>query len=112
MPTFVLLMCLPAPLLGATVGLVLWLVARRHFQRAGWWILAASVGWTAASVANIVVSHSVFGLSALITAGTINFLALTYAVIGGLVFGGVFGLITSPMFIWLMIRKADPVPPQ
>jgi hypothetical protein len=45
---------------GALVGLVQWPSLRRHVPRAGWWILANSVGWGAASW----LSRSAFGPTA------------------------------------------------
>lgn len=32
-------------LFGAVVGVAQWLVLRRHIPRAGWWVLASTVGW-------------------------------------------------------------------
>ena len=32
-------------LLGAVIGITQWLYLRRHFTRAGWWVLASLAGW-------------------------------------------------------------------
>jgi hypothetical protein len=45
---------------GALVGLVQWPSLRRHLPQAGWWVLANSAGWGAASW----LSRSVFGPAA------------------------------------------------
>jgi hypothetical protein len=37
-------------LLGAAIGLAQWMVLGRLFSRAGWWILATTVGWAVAGV--------------------------------------------------------------
>jgi hypothetical protein len=37
-------------LLGATIGFTQWIVLRRRFLRAGWWILACAAGWTVAAL--------------------------------------------------------------
>ena len=32
---------------GSVLGLLQWLVMRQHVARAGWWVLASTVGWVA-----------------------------------------------------------------
>ena len=34
-----------ATLVGAGIGIMQWLILRRRFRRAGWWVLASAMGW-------------------------------------------------------------------
>lgn len=38
---------LTGTVLGAALGTTQWLFLRRHFHRAGWWIVVSALGWTA-----------------------------------------------------------------
>ena len=40
-----LLNALLIALMGSLIGLIQWLVLRKHVRQAGWWILACAVGW-------------------------------------------------------------------
>jgi hypothetical protein len=75
---------------GLLVGCAQWLILRRHFQHAPWWIAASSVGWglagAAAGVAGTLMrSRQLRGLG-----GALAYLALVAG--GGLVLGVVTGL--------------------
>jgi len=40
-----------ATLVGAGIGIMQWLILRRRFRRAGWWVLASAMGWAVGWVA-------------------------------------------------------------
>ena len=70
---------------GVTVaGALQWLVLRRQVARAGWWVLASTVGW--------VVGGLVSGI--------------TDAAVGWAVLGAVYGAITGAVLVWLLRRGA------
>ena len=69
---------------GTVLGLLQWLVLRRQVARAGWWVLASSVGWVMGGLA----------------AGITNTTA------GWAVLGIVYGAITGIVLVWLLRRPA------
>ena len=69
---------------GTVLGLLQWLVLRRQVARAGWWVLASTVGW--------VVGGFVSGI--------------TDAAAGWAVLGAVYGAITGIVLVWLLRRPA------
>ncbi len=69
-------------LLGTVLGVLQWLLLRGQFSRAGWWVLASSVGW-------------VFGLPVVGILGAA--MSASWAVIGA-----VYGTITGPVLVWLV----------
>jgi hypothetical protein len=72
---------------GAVAGILQWLVLRRQVSRAGWWVLASTVGWG--------LSMAVLG-------------ALFYVELVGLLVGGaVLGAVTGGALVWLL---RQPVP--
>ena len=73
-----------AGLYGAVVGGLQWLVLRRRVARAGWWVLASTVGW--------VVGGLVSGI--------------TDTAAGWAVLGAVYGAITGAALVWLLRRPA------
>jgi len=72
---------------GAVVGILQWLVLRRQVSRAGWWVLASTVG---------------LGLS-MAVAGAF----LDMELVGLLVGGAVLGAVTGGALVWLL---RQPVP--
>jgi len=87
----VLGLTLVAALGGAAAGILQWLVLRRRISRAGWWVLASTVGW---------------GLGIAIAA------TLEEVVAGGsiLVAGGpVLGAVTGGALVWLLRQSVPEV---
>lgn len=79
---------------GAMAGLMQWFVLRRQVSRAGWWVLASTVGWA--------VSGPVLGLSAQYG---MYFSPLVVSLGGGVGLGAVTGL----ALVWLLrqpVREA------
>jgi hypothetical protein len=70
-----------AVLFGTVVGALQWLVLRRQVARAGWWVLASTVGW--------VVGMPLGGI------------------FGWLALGAAYGAITGTALVWLL-RQAPP----
>ncbi len=75
-------------LYGTVLGVLQWLVLRRQVARAGWWVLASTVGWV------------VGGLVAGLVGATVG-VDLSWA---GL--GAVYGAITGPVLVWLLRHRA------
>lgn len=74
-------------LLGAPIGICQWLILRKHFRYAAWWIAASVAGY-------------VFGLAGIITVVPI----MTYVggkVLASLVIGLLIGAITGAVLVWL-----------
>jgi hypothetical protein len=71
---------------GAVTGILQWLVLRAQVSRAGWWVLASTVGWGLGMV------------------GTRAFEVL--AIFGGLVGGAVLGAVTGGALVWLLRQPA------
>ena len=69
---------------GTVLGVLQWLVLRRQVARAGWWVLASTVGW--------VVGGLVSGI--------------TDAAVGWAVLGAVYGAITGAVLVWLLRQRA------
>jgi len=76
-------------MVGGMVGTMQWLVLRLWVYRAGWWILANTVGWTTGFVAGPVV------VVALWTSGVLA------TIMGEVIFGAVLGAITGMTLVWL-----------
>jgi hypothetical protein len=75
---------------GAVIGMLQWLILRGQVSRAGWWMLASTVGW---------------GLS-MAVAGVFEFVAV--GLFFGLLVGGVvLGAVTGGALVWLL---RQPVP--
>ncbi len=80
-------------LFGAAAGVLQWLVLRREVPRAGWWVLASTLGW----VAGVPAGESV-GWNGL---------------------GAVYGVVTGTVLVWLLRRaralgaalRSSPPPP-
>jgi hypothetical protein len=70
-----------AGLFGTAVGVLQWLVLRRQVARAGWWVLASTVGW-------------VVGMP-------------LGDIVGGPALGAAYGAITGTAMVWLL-RQAFP----
>ena len=76
---------------GAVTGTLQWLVLRGQVSRAGWWVLASTVGWGLGMTAAIAFSWGV---------GDSDFRALV-------VTGAVLGAVTGGVLVWLL---RQPVP--
>ena len=87
--------------LGLVLGVLQWLVLRRQVARAGWWVLASTVGGVGlvgrlvgGFVASAVgVFEGVFGVGIVV-------------VLGGIVGGAVYGAITGLALVWLLRQRA------
>ena len=91
---------------GASVGIAQWFVLRRHVSRAGWWVLASTVGY-AVTAAGVLDALEAFG-EAILGGGS------SYE---GLVLGLVlYGAITGGVLVWLLwdpdIVKEEPSIPE
>ena len=75
---------------GAVTGTLQWLVLRGQVSRAGWWVLASTVGWGLGMTAAIALSRGV---------GASDFVALG-------VIGAVLGAATGGALVWLLRRPA------
>ncbi|NNE35205.1 MAG: VanZ family protein [Rhodothermales bacterium] len=64
---------------GTVVGLLQWLVLRHHVSRAGWWVLASTVGWVAGMP---------FG-----------------DIVGPPGLGAVYGVVTGTVLVWLLRQE-------
>jgi hypothetical protein len=76
---------------GAVAGTLQWLILRGKVSRAGWWVLASTVGWGLSVAAAIALSWGV---------GANDFVAWV-------VIGAVMGAVTGGAFAWLL---RQPVP--
>jgi hypothetical protein len=70
-----------AGLFGTVIGALQWLVLRRQVARAGWWVLASTVGW--------------------IVGGPLG------GIVGWIALGAAYGAITGTALVWLL-RQAPP----
>ena len=90
----------PSDVVGAVVGAVSgvaqWLILRRQVRRAGWWILASTVGWAVGLAVGGAVGWAV--VNAVVDAvGWAVGLAAGWAVVGA-----VSGSITGTVLVWLL----------
>ncbi len=75
--------------LGTTLGVLQWLlVLRRRVTRAGWWVLASTVGWITGGP----VARMVGAIAGVTTSGVASWAVL----------GGVYGAMTGPVLLWLL----------
>ena len=70
---------------GLLAGTLQWLLLRQHTPRAGWWVLASTVGWAV-------------GLGLAVSVGR---------ALGWMVAGAVGGAFTGPLLIWLFRRPTS-----
>lgn len=74
---------------GTVLGVLQWLVLRRQVSRAGWWVLASTLGWVASGP----------------VAGIVD--AAVDMAVGWAVLGTVYGAVTGAALVWLL---RQPVP--
>ena len=74
---------------GTVLGVLQWLVLRRQVARAGWWVLASSVGWVMGGLAS----------------------GITNTTAGWAVLGIVYGAITGIVLVWLLRREVHGTAP-
>jgi hypothetical protein len=91
---------------GASIGILQWLVLRRHIAYAGWWLLASPVGWAVSALA-IRTAERVGAAFGVAERGlrTVVALPMSETVILALVlgaFGAVSGVVTGIVLAWLM----------
>lgn len=80
---------------GALAGFGHWLILRRHFQRAGWWILANAIGWVVARAASWM---GVGWAMAIAEAGARD---MAWAIVGA-AFGAISGGLTGAVLISIL----------
>jgi hypothetical protein len=80
---------------GAVTGVFQWLVLRRRVGRAGWWIVASSIGWSAGVVA--VAATPDLGELFSGALATVASLFLP-AMVGGALYGAITGLALAWLF--------------
>lgn len=88
-------------LFGSVLGLMQWLVLRRHVRGAGWWILASAASWLLYVVLDIstrkagllLPGYELFG-----NLGQIEVAMLGYAFLS-------YGVITGLLLVWLLARR-------
>jgi len=81
-------------MLGILGGITYWLVLRLQVRRAGWWVLASSLGWALGGVAALVVAIGLGdAVAAAVTNETLGFLVILglLGIAGGLVGGTITG---------------------
>ena len=82
---------------GAVVGILQWLVLRQHLSRAGWWVLASTVGFPVGAAVYVAVFQAVnLALGGDLSAAFIE-RAMGFAVAGAVV-----GAITGTALVWLL----------
>ena len=80
--------------IGASVGMMQWLVLRRQVSQSGWWILAGTASWLVAHPTSFALAN---GLDSAM--GRTASMATGFAVGGSLV-----GAITGGLLVWLLKR--------
>ena len=83
-----------AALIGASLGIAQWLVLRRRVSRAGWWVLASTVG----SV--VFLASVVFSAGAVLT--STSRVAVLVGIVALVVSWAVYGAITGGVLVWLL----------
>jgi hypothetical protein len=84
---------------GASVGIAQWLVLRRQVAKAGWWVLASTVGW--AMCVALAVALFVCGLG-----GWDLIIAIILLHVGGFVVSEWYGTITGGVMVWLLRQSS------
>ena len=84
---------------GASVGIAQWLVLRRQVAKAGWWVLASTVGW--AMCVALAVDLFLGGLG-----GWDFIIAIILLPVGGFVASAWYGTITGSVMVWLLRQSA------
>ena len=78
-------------LYGTVLGVLQWLVLRRQVARAGWWVLASTVGWP------VSIGVGGIGLQAVVAVTHVKLPAVTAALIPAM-----YGAITGRVLVWLL----------
>jgi hypothetical protein len=103
-----------APVNAAVVGILQWLVLRRHVRRAGWWVFASIAAWaignqTAIFIWFYVMMFTVGVVSSLIrdpSSLALLALSVTYPA----VIGAIAGSITGIVLVWLLRHPHSDAP--
>jgi hypothetical protein len=91
---------LPGSALGGLLGILQWLVLRRQVYRAGWWVLASTVGWAFATTALVPFALMVFALIHYPL-----FLSIVVIFVAGATAGVVSGIVTGIALVWLFRHR-------
>ncbi len=84
--------------IGFGIGIAQWLVLRPHLSRAGWWVLASTVGLAVGGAVGVAVGGAV-GIA---VGGSISLASILSLVVGFPVSGAVYGAITGGAMVWLL----------
>ena len=83
---------------GIVLGIMQWLLLRREFSRAGWWVLASIAGWLIGLSLGLAIADAI-GLMGLAWTPTVG---ITQHGVVGVVTGIVSGLMTGGALVWLL----------
>jgi hypothetical protein len=87
------------PVVGALLGAAQWLALRHYVQRAGWWVLANALAWTAGMAV-------IFAATGIVQESTpVAVVAITWAV-SGILAGMVVAAIHGLALVWLLRANA------
>jgi hypothetical protein len=89
---------------GAGIGVGQWLVLRQHLSKAGWWIVASSLGWGLSSLAALVAISNGPHLTKLMETGGIIGVA-TILLLVGPVISSIPGIITGLALRFLISKE-------
>ncbi len=84
---------LGAALMGIGSGVAQWIVLRRQYQRAGWWVAASGAGFTIGAV--VAVGIAIAGLGDALGSGVFGYVILVsfFGLVAGAAGGGLTGLV-------------------
>ncbi len=83
-------------LYGTVLGVLQWLVLRRQVARAGWWVLASTVGWP------VSIGVGGIGLQAVVAVTHVRLPAVAAALIPAM-----YGAITGGVLVWLLRQPVE-----
>ena len=81
-------------LYGTVLGVLQWLVLRRQVARAGWWVLASTVGWP------VSIGVGAIGLQAVVAVTHVKLPAVAAALLPAM-----YGAITGRVLVWLLRER-------
>jgi hypothetical protein len=87
------------PVVGALLGMTQWLALRRHVERAGWWVLANALAWTAGMAV-------IFAATGIIQEDTPVAVVVTIWAVSGILAGVVVAAIHGLVLVWLLRANA------
>ncbi|MAG35143.1 MAG: hypothetical protein CL878_02690 [Dehalococcoidia bacterium] len=82
-------------LYGTVLGVLQWLVLRRHVARAGWWVLASTGAWPLS-----------IGVGAMVLQTVIAVTGVKLPAVAATLIPALYGTITGTVLVWLLRRPA------